>query len=120
MDFQSTVSSKTGVQKLGKKVSSQLPQVKDPNMNMRDRLNDMLLSEKYSLVGYQQCINEVIDPRLRQLVIDNRNRLQDLQVTLFTELFNLGEYQANIASQPEVADVDDTFSGYTVQLPIQQ
>lgn len=120
MDFQSTVTSKTGVQKLGKQVSGQLPQVKDPNMNYRDRLNDMLLSEKYSLVGYQQCINEVIDPQLRQLVINNRNKLQDLQITLFTELFNLGEYQANIATPAEVADVDDVFSGYTTQLPIQQ
>lgn len=118
-NFQSTVTAKTGIQKLGKKVSNKLPQVKDPSINMRDRLNDALQMDKYALVGYQYGINETIDPQLRQLLLKNRDRLQDAQVRLFTELFNLGEYQATIASPGEVADAFDVFSGYTVQLPMQ-
>lgn len=118
-NFQSTVTAKTGIQKLGKKVSNKLPQVKDPSLNLRDLLNDALQFDKYALVGYQYGINETIDPQLRQLLLTNRDRLQDAQVRLFTELFNLGEYQATIASPGEVADALDVFSGYTVQLPTQ-
>lgn len=36
---------------------------------------------------------------------------------LFTNLFDLGEYQANIATAAEIADAADTFSNYQVQLP---
>jgi len=116
-NFQSTVTAKTGIQKLGKQVSTKFPQVKDPSINVRDRLNDALLEDKYALVGYQYGINETIDPQLRQLLLKNRDRLQDNQVKLFTELFNLGEYQATIAAPGEVADAYDVFSGYTTQLP---
>jgi len=117
LNFQSTVTAKTGIQKLGKQVSNKLPKVKDPAINIRDRLNDVLMGDKYALVGYQYGINETIDPQLRQLLIKNRDRVQDCQVRMFTELFNLGEYQATIAAPGEVADAYDVFSGYTVQLP---
>jgi hypothetical protein len=105
---------------LGKQVSGKFPQVKDPSLNVRDRLNDALTMDKYSLVGYQYGLNEVIDPQLRQVLLKNRDRLQDAQVRLFTELFNLGEYQATIASPGEVTDAYDVFIGYTSQLPMQQ
>jgi len=119
-NFQATVTGKTGIQKLGKQVSNKLPQVKDPTINVRDRLNDALQMDKYALVGYQYGINEAIDPQLRQLLIKNRDRIQDSQVRVFTQLFNLGEYQATIAQPTDVADTYDIFSGYTVQLPLNQ
>lgn len=117
MNFQTTVTAKSGIQKLGKQVSDKFPQVKDPTMNLRDQLNDVLAMDKYALVGYQYGINETIDPQLRQLLLENRDRLQDAQVRLFTELFNLGEYQATIASPGEMTDAYDVFSGYISQLP---
>lgn len=78
MDYQSTVVSPTGVTKIGKTVSAELPQVKDQSFNMRDRLNDMLATEKYNLVNYQIAINELINPQLRQVVDKNCTRLQGL------------------------------------------
>jgi Coat F domain len=120
MDTQQTIRSKTGVEKIGKQVSNELPKVKSPSMNIRDQLNEVLLMEKHNLVSYQTGINEIINDDLRQLVIQNRNTLQNVHTKFFNELFNLGEYQANNASNNEIADVVDVFSGYKTQFPNQQ
>lgn len=84
MDYNSTVVSPTGVTKIGKTVSPELPQVKDQSFNMRDRLNDMLATEKYNLVNYQIAINEVICPQLRQVVEKNCMRVQGLHDQFLT------------------------------------
>ncbi|AOT69033.1 spore coat protein [Geosporobacter ferrireducens] len=120
MNTEQIVISKTGVQKIGKTVSNELPQVKDPSINIRDELNDVLLMEKHNLVSYQTGINEMINDDLRQIVISNRDQIQKTHTRFFDELFNLGEYQANMAMNNEIADVVDTFTGYKVQFPSQQ
>ncbi len=120
MDTQSTVTGKTGVLKIGKTVSNELPKVKDANMNLRDRLNDVLSTEKHSLVNYQIAINEMINDDLRSLLTTNRDRLQGNHTSFFNELFNLGEYQADAATQPQIADTFDVFNNYKTQLPIKQ
>ncbi len=71
MNTEQTMTSKAGVLKIGKTVSNELPQVKDASINVRDRLNDVLLTEKHNLVSYQTGINEMIDDNLRQIVINN-------------------------------------------------
>jgi hypothetical protein len=120
MDTQSTVTSKTGIQKIGKQVSNELPKVKDENMNLRDRLNDMLLMEKHNLTSYQICINEIINDDLRNLIISNRNSLQDAHTKFFNEMFNLGEYQADAAIPAQIKDTFDVFSNYKTQFPFKQ
>ena len=120
MDTQQIVTSESGVQKIGKPVSPELPKVKDPNMNVRDRLNDILLTEKQNLSNYQTAINEMINDDLRQLLIDNRNRLQGVQTRYYEELFNLGEYQSDLASPAQIADSTNVFTGYKSQLPLKQ
>lgn len=119
MNTQQIVISKAGVQKLGKTVTNELPQVKDPSINLRDRLNDVLLMEKHNLVSYQIGINEIIDDDLRGIVTTNRDEIQQVHTDYFNELFNIGEYQANIASNQEVADMVEIFSGYQSQFPLQ-
>ncbi|MDP4181367.1 MAG: spore coat protein [Bacillota bacterium] len=120
MISESTVTSKSGVQKIGKPVSNELPTVKDANINLRDRLNDILTTEKHNLVNYQIAINELINEDLKQCAIDNRNRHQDFHNRLFIELFNLGEYQADIASAPQIKDTYEVFNNYKTQLPYKQ
>ncbi len=120
MDSQSTVTSKMGVQKIGKTVSQELPKVKDVNLNVRDKLNDILFYEKHNLVNYQIAINEIINDDLRALLINNHNKIQNAHTTLFNELFNLGEYQADLATKPQISDISDIFSGYKTQLPFFQ
>ena len=120
MDTQSTVTTNTGVQKIGKRVSNELPKVKDANMNVRDRLNDILLTEKHNLVSYQVAINEIINDDLMKIVIDNRNNLQNAHTWFFNEMFNLGEYQADMATTPQIKDTFDVFSNYKAQFPFKQ
>jgi spore coat protein CotF len=120
MDTQSIVTSKTGVQKIGKRVSEELPKVKDPTFNLRDRLNDVLMTEKNNLVSYQTAINEIINDDLRNLLVDNRNKIQGAHTGIFSELYELGEYQADAATTDQIKDAYDVFNGYTVQLPFYQ
>lgn len=120
MDTQLTVTSKIGVQKIGKTVSDELPKVKDANFNLRDRLNDILLTEKHNLVNYQIGINEIINDDLRSVLMNNRNNIQSAHTRFFEELFNLGEYQADVATNPQIRDIIDVFNGYRTQLPVQQ
>lgn len=120
MDTQSIITSKAGVQKIGMRVSEELPKVKDTNVNFRDRLNDILLTEKHNLINYQTAINEIINDDLRNVFIDGRNKVQDLHTRIFSELFNLGEYQADVAATPQIKDTFDVFSDYKTQLPYQQ
>lgn len=117
MDTQQTITSKTGVQKIGRQVSAELPKVKDATVNVRDRLNDVLLTEKHNLVGYQVGINEIINDDLRKVLMDNRFSLQEVHTRFFNELFNLGEYQADVASQAHIQDSAEVFNNYRDQLP---
>ena len=120
MNTQSTVTSKMGVQKIGKTVSDELPKVKDINLNIRDKMNDILFYEKHNLVNYQIATNEMINDDLRGLLINNHNRVQAAHTNFFNELFNLGEYQADIATKPQISDIYDVFNGYKTQLPMKQ
>ncbi|MCX7923473.1 MAG: spore coat protein [Clostridia bacterium] len=117
MDTQSIVTSKSGVQRIGKPVSEALPKVKDPNVNLRDRLNDVLSTEKHNLISYQTAINEMINDDLRNLIMSNRNNIQDTHTRLFNELFNIGEYQADVANSAQIRDSAEVFNNYKVQLP---
>ena len=119
MDTNQTVISKAGVEKIGMKVSNKLPKVKDSSINLRDKLNDILLSEKHNLVTYQIGINEIINDDLRNLLMNNRNSLQGLHTRCFNELFNLGEYQAEISTTPQITDTAEIFKNYLSQFPSQ-
>jgi hypothetical protein len=120
MDTQQTVTSKQGIVRIGKPVSAELPKVKDANVNIRDRLNDVLLTEKHNLVSYQVGLNEVINEDLRTIVSANRNNLQEVHTRFFNELFELVEYQADATTTQQITDTLDVFTNYKVQLPIKQ
>ncbi|HZK34358.1 MAG TPA: spore coat protein [Bacillota bacterium] len=119
MDSNSLVTSKFGVQKIGKNMSPVLPKVKDAGVNVRDRLNDVLLSEKHLLNGYQIGCSEVICEQLLNLVNQNMNSLKNIHRNVLSNMFDLGEYQADLATPIQVEDAWDTFNNYKVQLPFQ-
>lgn len=117
MNTNSTVTTKTGVQKIGVEVTNELPKVKDPSINVRDKLNDILLSEKHNLTNYQIAINEMINDDLRGILTNNRDNIQNTHTTLFNELFCMGEYQADTATKPQITDIFDVFNNYQSQIP---
>jgi hypothetical protein len=112
MDTQFVVTTKAGLQKIGRQVSDELPKVKDATINLRDRLNDMLLDEKQLLNNYQTAINEMINDDLRDLLVGNRNSIQGAQIGLYNDMFNLGEYQSDVATVQQVSDTLEIFSNY--------
>lgn len=117
MDTNSTVTAPTGVQKIGVKVTNEMPKVKDPNINVRDKLNDVLSGEKHNLTNYQIAINEMLNDDLRGVLENNRNSIQSLHTNVFNELYCMGEYQADLASKPQISDVFDVFNNYKSQIP---
>jgi hypothetical protein len=120
MDNRTTVTSKFGVQKIGKDKSPVLPKEKDPSVNVRDRLNDVLLSEKHILDGYHSGLNEIIDQQLFDLINKNIDNCRLLQRKMFEQMFDLGEYQADTATPSQIEDALDMFNNYKVQLPYPQ
>lgn len=120
IDNNSIVTSPLGVQKIGKGKSPVLPKEKDPSFNLRDRLNDTLLSEKYVIEGYTTGSKEILDEQLYNTVIKNLNNLKQVQRYLFEELFNLGEYQADIATPQQISDTLEVFTKYKAHLPYPQ
>lgn len=117
IDNTSTVTSQFGVQKIGKDKSPVLPKEKDASFNVRDRLNDTLSSEKYIIEAYTTGSKEILCHNLYTLVNDNLNNVKQLQRNLFEQIFNLGEYQADTATQQQIDDSWDMFSKYQVQFP---
>ena len=115
--FESVITTKTGARVIGKETSPLLPKVKGPELNLRDRLDHALSDEKHMVAGYTTSINEAIDPELFNLLCDIREKVQGCQRKFFEALFDLGEYAADLAADPQVNDTVDMFSGYRGQLP---
>jgi hypothetical protein len=120
MDNRSTVTSKFGVQKIGKGKSPVLPKVKDTSINVRDRLNDVLDDEKRIIGAYITGLNEIIDQQLFDLIKKNIENCRLLQRKMFEQMFDLGEYQADTATPQQIEDALDMFNNYKVQLPYTQ
>lgn len=120
MDNNSTVTSPFGVQKIGKGKSPVLPKEKDSSFNLRDRLNDVLASEKYTMDGYHIGMNELIDEQLYNLATSNLDSIKKCHRDILTKMFDLGEYQADIATPAQITDTYDVFNNYKTQLPYPQ
>jgi hypothetical protein len=120
MDNNSTVTSAFGVQKIGKNRSPILPKEKDPSFNLRDRLNDVLAGEKYIMEGYRIGSNELIDDQLYNLAMSNLDQIKQGHRNMLTQMFDLGEYQADMATPSQITDTYDVFNNYKVQLPYAQ
>jgi hypothetical protein len=59
----------------------------------------------------------MINDDLRDLLVTNRNNIQGAHTGAFNDLFNLGEYQADVATKPQISDTLSVFNNYRTQLP---
>jgi len=97
--------------------SNQLPQVKGPEMNDRDFVNDMLSFEKYLSVGYNVALNEAQNPKLHQHVQNILNDVHRSQFDLFNLMFQNGWYKMKAVDQQEISQAHNQFSNYRTQFP---
>ncbi|TCP55365.1 coat F domain-containing protein [Tumebacillus sp. BK434] len=97
-----------------------LPRVKGPEMNDRDRLNDVLATEKYITQGYNTSLNEFSHRELYDTVKRLLNNTHDAQRAAFEQMFNLGWYKLPQQPLDTVALAYNQFSNYKGQFPYQQ
>jgi spore coat protein CotF len=93
------------------------PQVKGPEMNERDRINDILAMEKHMTAGYNVGLNEMQNPQLRKAVQNVLTDTQNTQAQIFDQMFQKGWYRMKVADKQEVEAVKTQFTNYNIQIP---
>lgn len=93
------------------------PQVKGPEMNDRDRINDILALEKYLTDSFNVSAREASHPALHQDIMTILNETHQCQYELFEVMFRNGYYKLEAAQQTELDQAYQQFSGYSSQFP---
>jgi len=89
--------------------------VKGPEMNDRDRLNDMLATEKYLTDNFNVFLREASYSQLHQDVSQILNQTHQEARNLFTFMFSQGWYSLQAESAQQVAEAAQQFSNYQTQ-----
>src|SRR5690606_21670909 len=97
--------------------TGQLPKVKGPELNDRDRINDIMSMQKYLSNGYNVGLDEMQNPTLHQTVKTMLNDVHQCQYDLFDLMFQKGWYKMKAADQQEITQAHTQFSNYKSQFP---
>lgn len=95
------------------------PQVKGPELNDRDRLNDILATEKYLTDSFNVSAREASHSALHQDIMTILNETHQCQYELFELMFRKGHYKLEAEQQPHLDQAYQQFSGYSSQFPYQ-
>ena len=95
--------------------TGQMAKVKGPEMNDRDRLNDMLATEKYLTDNYNIFAREASYADLHHDVCQILNQTHQEARGLFNFMFTKGWYSLQAESTQQVAQVQQQFSNYQTQ-----
>lgn len=91
--------------------------VKDSNVNDRDRMQDLLATEKYLTNAYDTFLNEASHDALFQVVKQNHSKCQDLQRQVYNTMFKKGWYKLAVADAQSVSDAYNKAVQAKNQLP---
>jgi len=97
--------------------TGQLPRVKGPQMNDRDRVNDVLATEKYMTQGYNTSLNEFSHREIYDTVKQIFIETHDAQRAVFEQMFNNGWYKLPQQELSTVALAYKQFDNYRGQFP---
>ncbi len=86
-------------------------------MNDRDRVNDVLATEKYLTYGYNAAINEFSHRELYDTVKQIFIETHDAQRAVFEQMFNSGWYKLPQEEMTTVALAYEQFNNYLGQFP---
>ncbi|MFM1653144.1 spore coat protein [Brevibacillus sp. B_LB10_24] len=95
------------------------PQVKGPEMNDRDRLNDILATEKYLTDSFNTAVREASHNQLYQDMMTILNETHQCQRNMFDLMFQKGWYKLEAEDQQKLDQAYQQFSGYSTQFPYQ-
>ncbi|MDA8352101.1 MAG: spore coat protein [Firmicutes bacterium] len=99
--------------------TSQIPQIKGPEMNDRDRINDVLAMEKYMLLAYNIAANEASFDTLYRTQMDILSDIHQCQRDLFNMMHAKGWYKFDNADPQNVDKAAQKFTNYQTQFPYQ-
>jgi spore coat protein CotF len=95
------------------------PQVKGPELNDRDRINDILAMEKYLTNGFNTSAREASHPQLHQDIMTVLNETHQCQYDMFLMMFKKGHYNLEAEAQPKLDQAYQQFNNYSSQFPYQ-
>lgn len=81
----------------------------EAGLGLKDKLKDMMATEKQLLNHYQHAVNEVVSDDMRNLFLDNRNAVQGAHTGFYYDLFKLGACHADIATPRQISDAIKEF-----------
>lgn len=93
------------------------PQVKGPEMNDRDRLNDILAMEKYLTDSFNISAREASHTSLHQDIMSVLNETHECQYQMYQLMFRKGHYKLEAEEQNKLDQAYSQFSGYSSQFP---
>jgi spore coat protein CotF len=97
--------------------SNQLPQVKGPEMNDRDFLNDGLSTCKYLTDSLNIAVREASHDQLQadmlQILVETHLSAREL----YNMMFQNGWYKLEAEEQQKLQQAQQQFSGYSSQFP---
>lgn len=85
---------------------------KTPEMNDRDRLNDMLSTEKYMTDAYDTALNEASHQQLYDDILMIYTETQNCQRELYTLMFKNGWYTMDAANGQQLQQSHQQFTNY--------
>lgn len=95
------------------------PQVKGPEMNDRDRVNDILALEKYLTDGFNISAREASHQYLHQDIMTVLNETHQCQYDMYQLMFRKGHYKLEAEQQSSLDQAHQQFNGYSSQFPYQ-
>lgn len=93
------------------------PQVKGPEMNDRDRVNDILVLEKYLTDSFNVSAREASHQSLHQDIMTILNETHQCQYELFELMFRKGHYKLEAEDQSSLDKAYQQFNNYSTQFP---
>ncbi|GIM45799.1 hypothetical protein DNHGIG_13480 [Collibacillus ludicampi] len=102
---------------IGNPKSANEPQVKGPLMNDRDRLNDVLATEKYLTDSINIAAREASHDTLHQDIMTILNETHQCAREMFNMMFQKGWYNLEAEEQQKIDQAYQQFSNYSTQFP---
>ena len=93
------------------------PKVKGPDMNDRDRVNDILALEKYLTDSFNVSAREASHPQLHQDIMTVLTETHQCQFDLYQLMFRKGHYKLEAEDQAKLDQTYQQFSNYSTQFP---
>lgn len=95
-------------------------QVKGPQMNERDRLNDILATEKYLTDSFNVSAREASHDLLHRDIMTILTETHQCARDIYNLMFQKGWYKLEVEEQQTLNQSYQQFSGYSSQFPYSQ